>query len=436
MAEPAYGFHEEFQARLADLGWSAGRAAREAGYSEGAGTAWVRTGRYPQPARLEHLIAALGIANDMAERWRAEVAAAFRDPRPAVRRPPKTPRVVRDQRPCAADHCTNWFSPATDDQTYCSRGCQGTAPRSPRPRRPVLLDNPVKRAFQERRKLHNLTLRNAAREIGIHHASLVDWLKTPDRRLQRSNIERLAAWLEVPVEEVIRLQGGTEEARRREVAAQNSPIAQGTFWTSKVYAKARRKQRDRRQQATTGRTHTDEAKKKISDAKKAYYTDHPGEHPGQAVAGTQWLSAQMTLRNLRRHHPELSADEIERMAVQRITARLRPGSEEVARALLKPRKSAKKPGKLHGGGPKRDRERLAIALELYAGKGLSPEAHAYRGFLYDLDEKLRELGLPSPGPVELKHWWSDQRPVRRRIARRSKGGVNSAPGQQVGLTPS
>jgi hypothetical protein len=157
--------------------------------------------------------------------------------------------------------------------------------------------------------------------------------------------------------------------------------------------------------------HDQETREKIRAAKLRYYAEHPGRHPGQQVTGTHWLSAQITLRNLRRHHPDLSEGEVERLAVPRILSRFpQLGSEAAARALLQPkqpgrRKPRRKPLRIG----KVNTVRLAVAIDVLRREKWQPGPRYPYGITSLIDQALARKNLPPAGADNMRDWLNTNR---------------------------
>src|SRR5262245_28220440 len=106
------GFHIELRQLMEEGGWTATRLGRAMGLGASTVSNWRRTGAYPQPRQLPSLTAVLAVSPDMAAGWQAEIAAAFRDLRPAVRALPQAPRTPpAPPRPCMGPGPVHEFVP-------------------------------------------------------------------------------------------------------------------------------------------------------------------------------------------------------------------------------------------------------------------------------------------------------------------------------------
>jgi hypothetical protein len=105
--------------------------------------------------------------------------------------------------------CGIEFTPKDANQVFHSRPCARES------RAKTVVDCALKARFMGRRKARGLTRRAAGDQAGINYSALRTWLKTPQSRLGEKNLALMAAWLEISIDQALRLQGGTAEGHRK-----------------------------------------------------------------------------------------------------------------------------------------------------------------------------------------------------------------------------
>jgi hypothetical protein len=210
--------------------------------------------------------------------------------------------------------CGKVFEPKNRNQLYhevkCARdgAAQGLKP-------------PLKAPFMGRVKVRGLTRRAAADQIGIGYSALRTWWQTPGSRLQDNNLALMAAWLEISIDEALRLQGGTAEERRKALAlaglkTHNEEVRRDPKLALKAAA-AVAKAVQAMNSAVRGTHQSEEHRDGIQQGVKAYRS-RPGAHPLGQHHNTRRGKAQQLLRSLKGHHPEWSESKLLEEADRRL----------------------------------------------------------------------------------------------------------------------
>jgi transcriptional regulator with XRE-family HTH domain len=386
------GFHAELyriaQARPGGMR----RLAWDAGLSQPTIPRWLRTEHCPQPETLEALLTVLDLPPEQSDRWRAEVATWWEGRRRGRATPPgrtRAPKVYK--RWCAG--CDQTFISRHPEQKSCSQPCED---RLHALARRDSLDNDLKRLVQQKLRAVGLTPAAASRALGWPNGAVSDWLTTPGRFLTRRLLGPLATWLQVDIEEAIRLQGGTGEEQQleavRRASTEDRRAWARAFWTSPAHKGARARWRAGRHGAR-GAPKSPEHRAKIAAANQARYAQTPKPAPTfrARVLGTR--------AHFRRHHPDWSPEEVEEQTIARLTERWGLPDPRIAWVLLHV-KLAKRPRR----GPRPDNDLHDFIRDRFAAAGRGPW-ETPRGFFTSAHQALLAAGLDSPGAPSLERYW-------------------------------
>jgi hypothetical protein len=338
--------HDELQQRLDQLGWLPARLNREARLSKDYIGQCLRKHTYPQRGQLERIIAALGLPEEQAARWRTERTAA---------------RAYRTDPPekCPAPRCGREFIPGNSKQKYCSARCRGRARLVPNE---ATIDNRLKKDFLRVLDDRRLTVDQAARELSARRTTWGRWLNTKGQQLMTPQLQALAPWLGITVAEAARRQGGTGEAHRVEVTIARNKAGdfQAAFWQDEKYAD----QQERVRKSRRGKQNSESHRAKISAGLRAY-RQQPGAH--DILAHTQGLlhRARRLLANYKHFHSDWTAAKCAEQAVERLMLLGGPLIDEATaqlavQAAMRPRK----PKRRHGGGRPSEWQRCQLVRRL------------------------------------------------------------------------
>ena len=265
---------------------------------------WVHGKRTPTSRYIEPLAAALGVTPP-------EIVAALSIP----------------QRRCP--DCHSYFTPTSTKQEKCSNYCRHAR------RHRWLLDTDLKVSFASEVYNRRGTLNEACLEMGRNRGTMTSWLLTPEGRLSISNLEPLARWLGLSINEAIRLQGGTAEGRQREIAvAALAPLNDNLASRKRRLKAATRAAAD----VNRGRRLTDAHRGRLRESLKAARAQDDPRRYGRHN-GTLRGQARHMLGALKWRRPGLSADQYQAEAVARLLAppyNVRIELEAIA--LLQPQK--------------------------------------------------------------------------------------------------
>lgn len=118
----------------------------------------------------------------------------------------------RWQRP--RNPCRKCGKPIPPHRTYCSRDCFDTEWRVSLP--PAAFRDPLRTKVLAAINASGLKVYPWAEQRGLHAQNFANWLRDPERKLFRKNLERLAGPLGLSGDEVLTLAGGTAEEKRAE----------------------------------------------------------------------------------------------------------------------------------------------------------------------------------------------------------------------------
>lgn len=219
-----------------------------------------------------------------------------------------------------------------ETRKYCGQVCFASAARTWR------AHNRLKARFLGKMQAEHLEGTGAARAADVSYDAVVGWFHAPDRRLRATQLKRIAAWLDISLEEAERLQGGSAEARQREIARTAKRVQVERLRTDPTY---RQRVGIALSEAGRGRRSSAETRARQSASMKQYRA-RPDAHPNPAARYKQTPHgrAQTITTSLRRWHPDWPPERVEAEAVRRILTQpttYRVKSEEAARALLAPK---------------------------------------------------------------------------------------------------
>jgi hypothetical protein len=186
---------------------------------------------------------------------------------------------------------------------------------------------PLKALFAEALETRNASLAQAEREAGIAPGGLKVWLRDPERWLTRRKLECVARWLQIPIESAIELQGGLGEDHKRAAMSKAHDAFVGKFKSPKYAREHGKKFRQKK-----GYQHSEQARKKIGDAKKAYHAGRSTPLALALLASTARGRARRVLARARRKHP----DQAEKEALKKLRASPYGFGNELARGFFAP----------------------------------------------------------------------------------------------------
>lgn len=196
--------------------------------------------------------------------------------------------------------------------------------------------------YESVRRQRQVTHKQAAAQMGLRLGTLRAWRSDPEHRLILPRLEPLARWIAellpwVDLAEAIRLQGGTEEDRLREIAPAAHAAHLALLSADNKSSRARKYRRAFRKNAPKhfkGVPLSEQHRKLVGKGIKAAWArdDHPPAFPLHATARGR---AQQMLRSIRYRQPDLTAQQ----ARERVTERLQElygFPRDVARGFFKP----------------------------------------------------------------------------------------------------
>jgi transcriptional regulator with XRE-family HTH domain len=288
-----------------------------------------------------------------------------------------------------------------DERKTCSRWCSAMQKRKWEPW------NPLQRRCVKEMARTKSSLTQFAKAVGIGEPALGAWFRNEGRATARANLEKLAAYLGIPVEQAIAEAGGTtaEEGRSARGRARGAVFhAQAGTATSR---KRLRPAQEAAQRANRGRRQSTETVEKRMAARKAtggeaYTTDRLVEFKKSPV-GRAVHSVLLRLGGNPSRPSEAQRDAAYAAAAQTSGLRIEAVKVAVRPYLLRH-------GLVYHGGRRRGEARHDFIVGLLADRGLTPADDAPWGFFTERGPAfpgVRALeGEDAPdSPANLYRWW-------------------------------
>jgi hypothetical protein len=315
------------------------------------------------------------------------------------------------QKTCRA--CWQVFTPRDDDDKYCSLPCkyEGWSEESAAQKN----DTGLAVEFQGKRRRRKITIKAAAREMGMAYSAMRDWLQRENGRLRRENLALLAAWLGISVEVAIKLQDGTAEEHQRDIAARASAAYAEKLRSDPKAKRRANKAREPAHAAVRGKPKSEEQRRKMSAAHRAYWgSDDPdslsddrrttlAEHRSKIreARGSKVEKVRRALFRWLRRCPQPSRAEQRRWAAD--TAEVVGMSRDMVRAICKPELVSRGLLGAAGKAPEVDHRR-AIIDQTRAGWPKTSSGKAEKGFSAKIAAAIWSKERPGAPPPEGDDW--------------------------------